>query len=68
MRKQQYRDPEAPEVLDAIHDRMRKMTREEWIAELAYKPEGVPETFRTARAQKVEQIKAGTKEPFAPVR
>ena len=46
-----YRDPEAPEVLEAVLQEIRSMTREEWQAELAWQPEGVRETWRTQRTQ-----------------
>lgn len=41
-----YRDPEAPEVLEAVLERIRRMTRDEWLQELAWHPEGVEETWR----------------------
>jgi CubicO group peptidase (beta-lactamase class C family) len=41
-----YRDPEAPEVLETVLDRIRGMTREEWVQELAWRPQGVEETWR----------------------
>jgi hypothetical protein len=44
-----YRDPRDPELLEAILERIRAMTREEWIRELNWRPEGATETFRTAR-------------------
>ena len=40
-------DPEAPEVLESILQRMREMTREEWLQELAWCPEKAEETRRT---------------------
>jgi hypothetical protein len=43
------RDPEAPEVLEAVLARIRAMTREEWLKELAWRPEGATETWRTQR-------------------
>jgi hypothetical protein len=46
-----YRDPEAPEVLEAVLQEIRGMTREEWQEELAWRPEGVRETWRTQRTQ-----------------
>jgi hypothetical protein len=44
-----YRDPEAPEVLEAVLERIRRMTRDEWLQELAWHPEGVEETWRMQR-------------------
>jgi hypothetical protein len=38
---------EGPEILEAVLKRIRQMTREEWIRELAWRPEGVEETWRT---------------------
>jgi hypothetical protein len=41
-----YGDPEAPEVLEAVIERIRRMTRDEWVQELAWHPEGAQETWR----------------------
>lgn len=46
-----FRDPEAPEVLQAVLERFENMTREEWLAKLARRPEGARETWRTARTR-----------------
>jgi hypothetical protein len=40
-------DPEAPEVLEAVIERMRRMTRDEWVQELVWHPKGAAETWRT---------------------
>ena len=53
-----YRDPEAPEVLEAVLERMRRMTREEWIEELAWCPEGVEETWRMQRRPETERAES----------
>jgi hypothetical protein len=47
-------DPESPEVIEAILDRIRAMTREEWIRELSWRPEGAVETYRTRQHSDVE--------------
>jgi hypothetical protein len=41
-----YDDPEAPEVLEAVIEHLRRMTRDEWVRELAWRPDGVQETWR----------------------
>ncbi len=48
------RDPDAPGVLEAVLERIRRMTREEWIDELAWHPQGVEETWRTQHLPVVE--------------
>ena len=45
-----YPDPEAPEVLEAVLQKFQNMSREEWQAELAWKPAGARETWRTKPA------------------
>jgi hypothetical protein len=55
-----YRDPEAPEVLEAVLERMRKMTREEWIKQLTPRPAAAEETGRTQCTSKRERP-VGTK-------
>ena len=60
-----YRDPEAPEVLEEVLARMRAMTREEWIRELNWRPEGVPETRRTAQVAEEEPAESAS-DPQAP--
>lgn len=54
--RRKWSGPEAPEVLEAILARFRSMTREEWEAELAWTPEGVPETRRTAQVPEKEAV------------
>ena len=44
-------DPRDPEVLVAILERIHNMTREEWLKELAWRPEGVEETWRMQKVQ-----------------
>jgi hypothetical protein len=41
-----YRDPETPEALEAVLRRIQNMTREEWLNELSWRPDGVEETWR----------------------
>jgi len=38
--------PNSPEVTQAVLEDIRKMSREELLAELNWRPEGVPETWR----------------------
>ncbi len=40
------RDPNSPEVADDVLQRIRSMTREEWLREVSWYPEGVEETWR----------------------
>lgn len=46
-----YSDPEAPEVLQAVLEHIHGMTREEWQAELAWRPPGARPTWRTKHTQ-----------------
>lgn len=46
MRKRKYRDPEAPEVLEAVLERMRRLTSAEVDAALEEKPERDLEPFQ----------------------
>jgi hypothetical protein len=46
-----YRDPETPEALEAVLRRIQNMTREEWLSELSWRPDGVEETWRMQRVQ-----------------
>jgi hypothetical protein len=62
-----YPDPEAPEVLEAVLERMRRMTREDWIKELAWRPEGVEETWRMQRLPEGERVKSAKPRPRKPV-
>jgi hypothetical protein len=48
MRRKKW-DPTSPEFIEAMRQRVRQMTREELLEELAWRPEGVEETWRLAR-------------------
>jgi hypothetical protein len=46
--KRRYRDPHDPKVHEAVLDRIRRMTREEWqqsVEELSRAPEGVEDPW-----------------------
>ena len=58
------RDPEAPEVLEAVLQRIRGMTRDEWLQELAWRPEGVEETWRMQRVPDPERPESAA--PLSP--
>jgi CubicO group peptidase (beta-lactamase class C family) len=69
-----YRDPEAPEVLEAVLERIRGMTHEEWVQELAWRPQGVEETWRMQSLPDAECLESAPKvatetdggDPLAP--
>lgn len=52
-----FKDPEAPEVLEAILERIRSMTREELIEALYWKPENAEETWRMYKPQEEEEAR-----------
>ncbi len=62
-----YPDPEAPEVLEAVLQRIRGMTRDEWLQELAWRPEGVEETWRMQRVSDRERSDPERPEIAAPL-
>lgn len=45
-----FRDPEAPEVLQAVLQHIKGMTNEELLAEMASRPKGARTTWRTKTA------------------
>jgi hypothetical protein len=59
-----YPDPEAPEVLAAVLQRIRAMTRDEWLQALAWSPEGVEATWRMQRGPDQKRSEIATPLPL----